>query len=182
MSKFLVSILVLFALSCNWEQQMEKQEFTSEDKLHHYLGIELNIQTWNLLCQKKRTDEDNMRMIQFAKGSLFHWELSPVWEPVNTQRGEWMLSHVFAVLGKGELALQHAEKCMELTKKHKFDGFDLGYAYESMARAYACMGKTEEYKKFYNLAESTGNIITDEEDKKIFLSDLNSQPWFGMKK
>ncbi|MBC8214121.1 MAG: hypothetical protein ISR90_00195 [Candidatus Marinimicrobia bacterium] len=161
---------------------MEKQEFTPEDKLHNYLGIELNIQTWNLLGQKKRTNDDNIRMIQFAKGSLFHWERSPVWEPINTQRGEWMLSHVYAVLEKGELALTHAEKCLELTRKHGFDGFDLAYAYECMARALACLGKTKEYTKFYDLAESFGNKIEGEEDKKIFLSDLKSQPWFGAKK
>ena len=67
-------------------------EYTDEQKLHHYLGIEMNIQTWNLLGADDRSKQDDIRMINFAKASLYHWKLSPQFESVNEQRGEWMIS------------------------------------------------------------------------------------------
>ena len=62
-------------------------EFSSEEKLHHYKGIEMNMQTWNLLGKKDRTEQDDARMLNFAKASLYHWKKSPRFEPVNEQRG-----------------------------------------------------------------------------------------------
>ena len=69
-------------------------EFSCEEKLHHYMGIEMNMQTWNLLGEKDRTEQDDTRMLNFAKASLYHWKNSPKFEPVNEQRGQWMISHV----------------------------------------------------------------------------------------
>ena len=72
-------------------------EFSSEEKLHHYMGIEMNMQTWNLLGEKDRTEQDDTRMLNFAKASLYHWKKSPRFEPVNRQRGQWIISHVYAI-------------------------------------------------------------------------------------
>ena len=47
-------------------------EFTDEEKFHHYMGIEMNIQTWNLLGKENRDEKDNVYMINFAKSSLYH--------------------------------------------------------------------------------------------------------------
>ena len=46
-------------------------------------------------------------MVMFAKASLLHWKLSPNFQPVNEQRGEWMISHVYSVLGKGKKELNY---------------------------------------------------------------------------
>ena len=43
---------------------------------HHYMGIELNMQTFELLDKKDRSKKDNKRMINFAKASLYHWRKS----------------------------------------------------------------------------------------------------------
>ena len=63
-------------------------EYTDEQKLHHYLGIEMNILTWNLLSKDDRSGQDDIRMINFAKASLYHWKLSLQFNSVNEQRGE----------------------------------------------------------------------------------------------
>ena len=47
-------------------------EFFSEEKLHHYMGIEMNIQTWNLLGKEDRNEQDDVRMVNFAQASLYH--------------------------------------------------------------------------------------------------------------
>ena len=154
-------------------------EFTDEEKFHHYMGIEMNIQTWNLLGKENRDEKDNVRMINFAKSSLYHWKKSPKFELVNEQRGHWMISHVYAVLGKGEKALETAKEAMHLTEKHRFKDFDLAYAYESLARAHAALGNKEEYQKFWYKAKEASDLIVGEEDKKIFAGDLETGPWFG---
>ena len=105
-------------------------EFTDEEKLHHYMGIEMNIQTWNLLGKENRDEKDNVRMINFAKSSLYHWKKSPKFESVNEQRGQWLISRVFSVLGKSEKALSYAKETIRITEKNGFKNFDLAYAYE----------------------------------------------------
>jgi hypothetical protein len=59
-----------------------------------------------------------------------------------------MISRVFVVLGKGETALSHAEKTIELTEKYGLKEFDLAYAYEALARANAALGNTDKCKKW----------------------------------
>ena len=82
------------------------------------MGIEMNMQTWNLLGEKDITEQDDTRMLNFAKASLYHWKKSPRFEPVNEQRGQWMISHIYAILRRGKEALESAQKTMYLTKQH----------------------------------------------------------------
>ncbi len=151
---------------------------TDIETIHHYMGIEMNIQTWNLLGKDDRTEQDDTRMINFAKASLYHWRKSPKYKPENEQRGQWMISHVFAVLGNGKQALEFAKETLRLTEKHKFTDFDLAYAYECMARAYATLGNTEKCRNWRERAKSAGELIHDKEDKKYFDDDFNAEPWF----
>jgi len=148
--------------------------FEISGKNHHYLGIEMNIQTWNLLQKQNRSEEDNIRMINFALASQYHWYKSPDWKPVNAQRGFWLISHVFAVIGMGEDALKYAEKCFELTQEQSLKDFDLAYSYEALYRAYFCLNNKEETEKYRKMAQNAAEQIQNEEDKNLFMSDLNS--------
>ena len=154
---------------------------TDEQKMHHYMGIEMNIQTWNLLGKEDRNEKDDARMINFAHASLYHWRKSHKYRPINEQRGQWMLSHVNAVLGKSEEALSYAEETSRLTIEQDLKYFDLAYSYEELARANAALGNKNEYVKYLEKAEETGSLISNEDDKKYFISDLESPPWFGCK-
>ncbi|MBC8256030.1 MAG: hypothetical protein H8E85_01815 [Candidatus Marinimicrobia bacterium] len=154
-------------------------KFTNEEKLHHYMGIEMNMQTWNLLGKENRNEHDDLRMINFAKASLFHWQNSPKFEPVNEQRGHWLISRVYAVLEIGEKALESAQETMCLTEQHNFKDFDLAYAYEAMARANAALGNKNECNNWQYKAEEAGELIKDSADKKYFDEDLKAEPWFG---
>ena len=44
-------------------------QFNDNQKMHQFMGVELNIQTWNLLEKKDRDEKDDKRMIYFAKAS-----------------------------------------------------------------------------------------------------------------
>ena len=120
-----------------------------KENIHQYMAIELNVQTWNLLGKKDRNENDDKRMLFFAKASLHHWRKSPDYKPVNEQRGEWLISYVFAVLNLGDESLRHAKTCMDITMK----------------------------KCFLNAKDSGEKIIRDE-DRKLFFDDLHKGPWF----
>jgi hypothetical protein len=135
------------------------KQYNDEGKMHHYKGRQLNNQTWDLLGEIDRNDDDDERMVYFAKASLYHWRKSPQFKPINEQRGQWMLAHVFAVLNRGDEALVHAETCMDITMNESLKGFDLAYAYECKARAYAALGKPEKMNKCFLNAKTSGEKI-----------------------
>ena len=137
---------------------------------HHYMGIEMNIQTWGLLDKKDRSEKDNNRMINFAKASLYHWKKSDKYEVANEQRGQWLMSHVYAKLNKSDEALSYAKETLKITEenKKKMKDFDLAYAYESMARAYSISGDKDKSEKWYKKARDTEDLITGEKDKEYF--------------
>ena len=161
-----------------FKKGLHMTQITEYQKMHHYMGIEMNMQTWGLLEKKDRSEQGDIRMVMFAKASLFHWKLSPKFHPVNEQRGEWLISRVYSVLGKDEEALIHAEKTMKLTEMVDFKDFDLAYAYECLARADAASGNIKESKNLYKKAKHAGELISGKKDKDIFEGDLKSEPWF----
>ena len=156
------------------------ESFELSPEAHHYLGIELNIQTWRLLEQDQLTDKDKRRMEHFALGSLYHWHRSMKFAAVNAQRGHWMLARVYAVTGEPEKSLEQARICMTLTQELNLSGFDLGYAHEALARALAASEDFEAAATTYGEAMSVP--IAGEEDQRIFLGDLQAEPWFGLER
>ena len=76
-------------------------------------------------------------MIHRAHASRWHW--ARVGQPVNLARGEWLCSRVYSTLGRGEPALWHARRCVEINEAIGADdgreSWDLPAAYEAMARA-----------------------------------------------
>ena len=153
-------------------------KFRDEEKLHHYMGIEMNNQTWNLLDKDGRNEQEDIRMLNFAKASLYHWRKSSNFELVNEQRGQWLISHVYAVLGEGKEALSYAQETLRLTEENGFKDFDLAYGFEAMARAHAALGNKEKCKEFKIKSREAGDLISGKEDKKYFDGDLEAEPWF----
>ncbi len=135
--------------------------------------------TWDLLDKKDRTPEDNELMINSAHASLYHW--SQIGQPLNFQRGYWMVSHVYIMLSMKESALHHAKICLELTEKHNIADFDQAFAYEGQARALALNDDRTESDKYYNLAKEAGEKIKKKEDRDYFLQTLDEGPWFGQR-
>jgi hypothetical protein len=76
------------------------------------LAVGLFNHVWDLLGKPDRSVSDDFEMIHAAHASRYHW--GAVGEPVHWARGEWQCSRVYAVLGRFEPALLHAERCLEL--------------------------------------------------------------------
>lgn len=140
--------------------------------------------TWDYLEKKDRTAEDDINMIHTVHTSRYHWGIlvsEGKGGPVNLQRGEWIISRVYATLGKAESALFHAKICLELTEENDIGDFDLAFAYEAMARALALSKNKKDYEKYFKLAKEAGDKIKNKEDKEYFFEELNGGSWFGMK-
>jgi hypothetical protein len=57
--------------------------------------------------------------------------------------------------------------------------FDLAYAQEGLARAYAMAGDLEVARNHHRRAVEAGKAIKDDEDREIFIGDLKAPPWFN---
>jgi len=132
---------------------------------------------WELLDKSKRTPEDNENLLLSAYTSLYHWK--QVGTEVNLQRGYWMISRVYQVLGNADQALQWAIKCQSVTEDNPSDleDFDFAFAQECLARAYALADDLDRAKEHYDLAVDLGKRIEDPEDQKIFMNDFQGGNW-----
>ncbi|MBN9391012.1 MAG: hypothetical protein J0I20_23490 [Chloroflexi bacterium] len=156
----------------------EEQKKYTEQEAHKYFGVSLNNLVWQLLEKTDRTPEEDEKMIKAAYASCYHW--GEVGTAVNQARGEWMISHVFAVLNQVAPALHHAQRTLTITQDNDFKDFELAYAYEAMARALAAGGDKTEAQHYFNLAERQGTTIKNDEDRRIFENDLAAEPWYGI--
>jgi hypothetical protein len=87
------------------------------------------------------------------------------------------------VLGLGDAALHHAQRCLELTQTHAdlMQDFDHAYAYEAVARANAIAGNRDQALKYIQLAQEAAEAIAGQEDKDYFLGDFNGGNWNGVR-
>jgi hypothetical protein len=176
---FAALLLVLSTSVSSAEESNSGEESTyTEAQCHKKFAVECNNEVWGLLSKESRTDREDERMITAAHASHYHW--GRIGEPINMQRGHWLISHVYAVLDKPEEALRHARLCLSLTEEHDFVDFDLAYAYEAMARANASARNRQEAAKYLNMAREAGKRIKAEKDRKLFGGDLQAGPWYGV--
>lgn len=143
-------------------------------------AVNANQQVWLYLEMSTRTPAQDEEMLLAAYASLYHW--NQVGTIVNTQRGYWLLAHVYAVLSQPNPSRRYAEICHEITRQYPDDmkDFDMAYAFEALARAHAMQGDQKTASEFYGKAQQAGMIIADEEDRKIFFGDFTGGNWFGL--
>ena len=142
---------------------------------HRRLGISLFNRVWELLEQPERTAAEVDELIGAAHASRYHWSRSA--GGVNLARGDWQCSRVYAVLRRGEPALWHARRCLDLVEaSDDAEDWDLPFAYEALARAHGAAGHGEEAARFRGLAEQAGATIADPDDREHLreaLADLD---------
>jgi hypothetical protein len=138
------------------------------------LAVDLFNQVWRMMEREDRTVDDDDRMLHAAHTSRWLW--GEVGEPVNLARGEWQVSRVYTVLGRPEPALHHARRCLEICGRHGIGDFDLAYAHEALARAYALAGDRERALARRHAAEQAADQIADADDRELLERDLGSLP------
>ena len=132
------------------------------------MAVDLFNAVWRLMERTDRTADDDAAMVHMAHASVHHW--SRAGTEVNLARGEWQVSRVYAVLGRGEPALWHAQRCLDLCGQHGFDDWDLAYAHEAMARAYAVLGDTASTARHITAAREVP--VAEDDDRELIRKDL----------
>lgn len=151
--------------------QVDEKRFNIEE-FHKHMAVSLFNSTWDYLDKEERTDRENETMIHMAHASRYHWEVSG--DPINLARGDWQVSRVYAVLGRFEPALHHAQQSLDVCLKEEIKDFDLAFAYEALARAYKVGNQEGESSKYKELAFKACDEIAKEENRKVVIEDLTS--------
>lgn len=144
--------------------------------MHRALGTALFNHTWTLLEKADRTPAEIDEMIHAAHASRFHWSRAEGSEPVNLSRGEWQCSRVYATLGRGEPALWHARRCLEINEAAGRGDWDIASAYEAMARASAVAGDALAAADWKARAVAALDGIADQDDRDVVKGDIATLP------
>ena len=143
---------------------------TIDDAARRQLAVDLFNHVWTLIETPDRTPQQDVEMIHAAHASRHHW--GEVGTPVNFARGEWQVSRVYSVLGRGEPALVHARLCLDTCVEYGIGDFDIAYAHEAMARAYRVLGDQAESTAHAEEARRAAAGIADPEDCEHAMEDI----------
>jgi hypothetical protein len=141
---------------------------------HRRLGVDLYNATWTLIENAERSPAETDEMIHSAHASRWHW--ARVGEPVNLARGEWLCSRVYATLGRGEPALWHARRCVEILEENGVADWDIAAAYEAMARASFVAGDPASGALWKANATAALDGISDVDDREPIVQDIATLP------
>ena len=89
------------------------------------LAVGLFNHVWTLLETTDRSAERDDEMLHAAHASRYHW--GEVGEARNLAIGEWQCSRVYSVLERGEPALWHARRVLEICEREGIADFDLAF-------------------------------------------------------
>ena len=143
------------------------------------LAVALYNHAWSLLETPDRTAAQTDEMIHAAHASRHHWSRvgwGRVGDPANLARGEWQCSRIYAVLERGEPALWHARRCVEILETAGIGDWDIAAACEAMARASAAAGDFEAARAWVERGQAACTAIADADDRELIESDLASIP------
>lgn len=159
---------------------MSSEPRYSIEEAHFIFAKQFNGRVWELLEKESRTLDEDEEMVLAAYASYYHWLHAG--GGAHRQRSEWLLARVYTVLGQADQAIIHAQRCLTLTEgqRHLLQDFDVAYAYEAMARAYALSKDKAQALEYRHTAQAAGERIGDAEDRRIFQDDLEGGDWYGV--
>ena len=152
---------------------------TLDAETHRQLGKELYNHTWSLIEMTDRTPEQDDEMLFSTHASAYHWSRGGG-TLANAARGHWQISRVYSTLGRGEPAVWHAGRCLELAeaavRAGVADDWDVPGALEGLARAQAVAGDRAAAEATRARAREAVKGITDPEDRQLIEQDLETTP------
>ena len=142
--------------------------------IHRTMAAETFNATWEYLDKSMRSSEENDMMVHATHAARYHW--ARVGTPLEFERGDWQLSRVYSSLGKGTEALHYAKHCLDTCMDSEIGDFDLAFAFEAMARAYAVLGQWERSEMYLDNAKKAAGAIAMDDDRKYLLGELDRIP------
>ena len=146
---------------------------TLDAATHRRLAVDLFNRSWQLLELPRRAPEQDDDLIHTTHASCYHW--GEVGGAANRARGENQCARVYAALGRGEPALYHAGRCLDLVRAggDGFEDWDLASAYEVLTRAHLAAGDRAEAERYAALAREALAAAEDAEDRELIAGQLS---------
>ena len=144
-------------------------------EIHRSEGVALFNVVWEMLETADRSPAQDDQMVHAAHASRWHW--SQAGELGGDQQravGEWQCSRVYAVLGRGEPALHHAQACLTICEEAGLGDWVIAAAYEALARASAVSGDAVAAESWLARGRAAVAAIADPEDREVIEADLDA--------
>ena len=113
-----------------------------------------------------------MQMILRAHASLWHWSQREDCTDQNLSIGYWQASRIYALLGQADNARRYGQLCLDVSQEQ--EPFDLGFAYEALARAEAVAGNRQRSNEYSGQGREAARRVSSDDDRKTLLDDLDS--------
>lgn len=109
--------------------------------MHRQLAVFLFNRSWELMLNPDRTPSQDDELLHTVHASAYHWRRYGG-TAANLARGENQCARVYAALGRGEPAIHHGGRCLELVEAggEGLEDWDLASALEVLARAHLANG------------------------------------------
>lgn len=153
----------------DWDAVLAVFATAADDpSVHEVFGRLLNNETWvRIGSQVALSGEDAEAAVRAAQAQAYHWYLAG--GPLERQRAEWLLAHVYTLAGVAERAAHHADRCWSLTERHDLRDFDRAYALLARSRAAALAGDAGSAEALR--AQALAVPIADTADAEAFRQD-----------
>ncbi len=151
---------------------MTRRNDPAGQELHRALAAYLFNLTWRLLDRPHRTPSQRDAMVHAAHASRYHWGRAG--RPRNRSIGEWQISRVYAVLGRGEPAWYHGRRALAIARRHRLAPFYVAYALEALARAAAVGGDRRSRDAFVRQARAMAARVRAADERRRLEADLDA--------
>lgn len=145
-------------------------ELAQERAADRAQAVALFNHAWSLLDLPERTPAEDFDLVHCTHASRWHWGRAG--GPQEWAIGEWQCARAYAVLGRPEPALVHAQRCLDLCEEHQLDGFIVASAHEALARAHLVHGDLNAARIERDLAADLAGRLDDLEDRAVVEGDL----------
>jgi len=143
-----------------------------QELAHKFFSASCFNHAWDFIDKASRTDDDNFEMIHLAHASIWHWMQRADCTEKNLSIGYWQLSRIYALVGDANSARAYGQRCLQISPND--DPFLVGYAHEALARAELVANNADQLQQHKDEAKALAEKVTDEESRKMLLSDLES--------
>lgn len=147
------------------------QALVEREGLHRWFGAQLNNAVWDHLAAAPDAEApDDLLYAAFA--SAYHWRQAGT--AANAARAEHLIARAALESGRPEVALHHAQRCLDLVDRDPdtMEDWDRAFALEALARAQAASGDPAAAQATFAAAVEATSRIEDPDDRAVVEGEL----------
>jgi hypothetical protein len=139
---------------------------------HKYFAAHCFNRAWDLIEKSNRTPEDDRLMVAMSQASIYHWLNRADCDNRRLSTGYWQASRIQALIGHADEARRFAN--VSLSYSAGLPPFNVGYAYEALARAEFLAGNHAEATAHLETAKTHAVEVEERDERELLLKDLTA--------